>query len=240
MLKNFPLLALDNQLRFGSESGPLALRMQPHWLWHPEPEDKPPANNPNPENSFQKLLDKKNQDGIALARELFDENHELRKRNRELKAKVPADGTVILSAEDAKAWEAYRALGKPEEIGQKLKDGDEAKTKLSGLEEEKVLSGVATELKWKPEVLSDLAKGKNLTWVVTEKDGKKTVSVKDADGKEHPAEDYAKANWSLYLPALQAEESDRQIPAGGAGKGGGTGSAATDYLNRLYTPQKTQ
>lgn len=175
---------------------------------------------------------------IEKAADLEADNFEL--RNSEEDSQLP-EGSVVLTAEQAKAWEAYQALGKPEEIGQKLKDGEAAITERDGLKEKEVLSGVATELKWKPEVLSDLAKGKNLTWTIAEKDGKKTVSVKDADGKEHPAEEYAKANWSLYLPALQAGDSDRQIPAGGAGKGGGTGgSAATNYLNKRYATPKTQ
>src|SRR5690348_11093557 len=62
-----------------------------------------------------------------------------REKIRELTEKLeaaekgkPADGSVVLSSEEATRWKAYEALGKkPEEITAALTKGEEAVTKLA-------------------------------------------------------------------------------------------------------------
>lgn len=59
-----------------------------------------------------RLVGKYGNERAALA-VLADESIDYRETLRELKAKAPGEGAVVLSADDAKQWEAFRALGKP-------------------------------------------------------------------------------------------------------------------------------
>ena len=61
------------------------------------------------------LLARHNNDANSLARDLLGENAKLRREradlreeNTKLTAKVPADGTLVLSGDDVKAWQAYK------------------------------------------------------------------------------------------------------------------------------------
>ena len=69
-----------------------------------------PNNVPDPAHAFQGLLAKHNNDATAVAAKLFDENFQLRTKNRELSDKLPKDGSTVLTADEAKAWIAKGAL----------------------------------------------------------------------------------------------------------------------------------
>lgn len=207
-----------------------------------------------PEASFQRLLDRNNNDGIGIARQLFGENHDYRKEIRELKeqvaqltGKVPAEGTTVLSAADALLWQAYQALGKPDEIKQGLEKRTELQGKLTELERETLLRGVAESAGYKPVVLSQLdrmaaAQGKQLVFDMRDVtvDGKTTKAafVKDGD-KEVPLGEYAQSNWSDFLPALT------QSSSGGGQQSGtrfvtqhaGSGSGKTDLVSTFLQEQ---
>lgn len=58
---------------------------------------------------------------------LFNDNKELRDELRDLKTKVPKDGTVVFSKEEADALVAYRALGKPEDLSFAVTERDTLK-----------------------------------------------------------------------------------------------------------------
>lgn len=60
----------------------------------------------------------------------------------ELKAKLPADGAVVVAQDDAAALEAYRALGKPEEVKAALDAKAAAEGKLHTLERDATLRDV--------------------------------------------------------------------------------------------------
>lgn len=76
-----------------------------------------PETYPNPAAGFQALLDAHKQDALGVASKLFDDNYQLREKNRELRKQVPAKGAVILSGGDAQAWESFKATGiKAEEL----------------------------------------------------------------------------------------------------------------------------
>ena len=97
------------------------------------------GNNPDPKGAgdgdavakaFQALLAKHNNDAGALATKLFDENHSLREKNRELAAKVPLPGSLVLSGDDVAAWPAYQKLGKPGDLEAAVNEGRAAKADL--------------------------------------------------------------------------------------------------------------
>ena len=73
-----------------------------------------------------------------------EKNRQLREENEALKKRVPAEGAVVLSTEDAKAWEAFAALKlKPEDVSQAIKERDEATGKLKELSRNEQLRAAA-------------------------------------------------------------------------------------------------
>jgi hypothetical protein len=178
-------------------------------------EDSPMADdNPqggNPAEALQKLLDKKNGDAMAVSLMLLSENFDLRSKNRELRDKVPADGSVVLKKEDADRLAAFDALKlKPEEVTAKLQSVTELEGKIKGHEKDGALRSVS-EAGWKFSVLKDFDTLEGgLEYLVKDetKDGKTTkIAYVKADGKERPLEEYAKEKRPDLLPAMQAGET---------------------------------
>lgn len=135
-----------------------------------------------------------------------------------LRAKLPADGAVMVSKDDAAALEAYRALGTPETLQQAQAAAQDAQAKLAGLERDARTRAAADAAGYKPGVLATLAGNVEL---VTKpgKDGAQAFVV--ADGTETPLEDYAAQHWGDFLPALRPAASAPpvapDIDAGGRG-----------------------
>jgi hypothetical protein len=91
----------------------------------------------DPAAAFQRLLDQNKNDGLAVASKLFDENFQLRTKNRDLSAKLPKDGAVVLTDDDAKEWNAFKALNV------KAADAKKAIESIPALEKQnKELSGM--------------------------------------------------------------------------------------------------
>lgn len=209
------------------------------------------------DQAFQRLLDRKNSDGISLARELFTENYNYRRNNEELKrqvgdlqGKAAPEGAVMLTGDNAKAWIAYQALGKPEEVKQGLDERTQLQGKVSAQEREALIRGVAEAAGYKPAVLANLdrvakAEGKTLGFELrdTTVDGKvvKVPYVKDGDNAS-PLTDYAVTNWADFMPALSVQGTQQQQPAGtrfplqhaATGTQGGQ-----DFVDKFLTEQQT-
>lgn len=170
---------------------------------------------PNPAEAFQKLLDRKNNDANAVALQLFGENFDLREKLRESKTKIPVDGSVVLTADEAKQWKAYVDLGvEPKDIKKalaSLPELEKSNKELSGMETFRELADIGLEgSKLKLSVLKDqLAKYPDAVIRFDEqadKDGNKAkvAFIKPtADGTESPFTDFAAQNLSDYLPALK-------------------------------------
>lgn len=71
-----------------------------------------------------------------------------------LQAKVPGDGAAVLSASDAKALEAYRALGKPEDVKKALDALPDLQGKVAASERLERLRKLATVTKADADVLA--------------------------------------------------------------------------------------
>jgi hypothetical protein len=154
---------------------------------------------------------------LALLRKvdkLEADNYSLRKERRELKGKIPGDGVRILTVDEAKDLEAYRALGKPDEIGRAVAERD-------GLRRAEHYRDVAALLGWKSTVFSDLADAKKLRVEIDPNwkgpDGKAApartalVVAKGEDGTETrtPLADHVESQWPDYLPALRQQAGPR-------------------------------
>jgi hypothetical protein len=188
----------------------------------------------DPAQGYQRLLERHNNDALGMARTLYDENFQYRQRIRDLEGRLPAQGAVVLPAEDAARWQAYQQLGAVDALTQQLQAAQTAQSELTGLRRDAQLRQVAEVAGYKPAVLGRLAG--ELAMEVREAEGKKSVVVKDGD-KETPLAEYAQTHWADFLPALQAGQ--QQPPqSSGTGfvrqdAGGKSPSSAPDYLKEF-------
>lgn len=211
------------------------------------PEDDPEE--PRERTRPTDILDRHGRDALRLAEKLADaqndtfslreKNRRLREETAALRGRVPADGSVVLSAEDAAAWKAYQELGKAEDLKKRLTDSEGATTELTKLRRDAVIRDVADVAKFRASVLADRAQGLDLAVREVEENGKKVKrAVVVTDGKDTPLDAYAKEHWADYLPALQLGEQR----AGGTHTPSGTpfprqhgaGDAPTDNPARAY------
>jgi hypothetical protein len=180
----------------------------------PTPTPAPAAQTPSPTpgdpaEGYRKLLEKHQNDTGAVASKLYDENHSLRETNRTLKAKVPADGAVVLTPDQAKAWSAYTALGTPEVVTVIKAEHGQYATERQAAALDKLHGQAADAHGWKPAVLARLVAQDRLeVTLITAKDaaGKEvtTAHVKDG-GQDVTLPEYAKAHWGDFLEVLAAK-----------------------------------
>jgi hypothetical protein len=198
----------------------------------------PPADD---RQNLQGLLQRHNNDAMAVVATLLSENHSLRDERRTLRGQLPAQGAVVLSPEQAQQWTAYQGLGALDALQQQLQQAQTAQSELSGLRRESLLGRVQEASGYKASVLGKLPGADKLDFEVRETtvDGKavKSVVVKDG-GKETALADYVKANWADFEPALVAGQQQQQQPSGTAfvrqsGSGTATGGdVASEFLKQ--------
>lgn len=207
--------------------------------------------------SFNKRLEKMDGNATGMAMMLFNENYQLRDKLRTTEGKVSPEGATVLTGDDAKAWEAYKVLGKPDEVKQGLDERTQLQTQVTEALRGETLRSVAEAAGYKPAVLAQLdrmakASGKDLAFEVrdVQVDGKtvRAPFVKEGD-KELGVTDYAAANWGDFLPALAIQSqgttdgnsSGTRYPAQATGSNSRpvTGKdVAQNTINRAYAPRK--
>ena len=180
----------------------------------------PGGGNPNPatppaddRQNLQGLLQRHNNDAMAVIATLLSENHGLRDERRTLRGQIPAQGAVVLTAEQATAWQSYQQLGALDALQQQLQGAQTAQTELASLKRSALIRDAAEVAGYKASVLGKLPGADKLDFQIreVEQDGKKAKSVVVKDGdKETPLDAYAKTNWSDFLPALQAAQQSGQ------------------------------
>lgn len=174
----------------------------------------------------------------ALA-QLADENRELRDDRRDLREKVKkfeAPGTVVLTADEAKEYEGFKALGKKAADVKKELDGvPEMRAKLADHDRRAIADEAAPLVGYNPATLRELITDKRLEISFRDetKDGKpvRVPLVKPAgDDKAQaiPLTEYAAKNLTAYIPALTAKPST------------GSNSSAGAAGSRVQTPHVEQ
>lgn len=149
--------------------------------------------------------------------QLVSKQIELERDLAKARGRAAPEGSRVLTADEAKEYEALTALGASKDLKTRLEKGDAAVVSLAGRERGDTLREVAEAAGYKLPVLTRLSEG--LTFEIgaeVEKDGKKSkpVTVKYEDGKKTaPLDQYAKEHWSDFEGSLRADTS-----AGGAGK----------------------
>jgi hypothetical protein len=148
----------------------------------------------------------------ALKAENYDLRHErkqLREERRRLLASDPGENGIVLTGDDAKAWERYKALGSPEVIERAQVDAAD----LARFRNDEVVKRAGAIAKFKPALLGRLlsADALELEFGTSRREGMDTptVNVKGADGKLVPLEEYAASHWPDALPTLRAGTDSR-------------------------------
>jgi hypothetical protein len=210
------------------------------------------AGGQDPASAFQRLLDQNKNDGLAVASKLFDENFQLREKNRELKGKLPTDGAVVLSADDAKEWQAFKALDKKAEDVKKALDSsaelEKQNKELAGMESLRELSDIGLDgSKLKISVLKDQMQrfpDAELTFKSEkDKDGNeaKVAYIKpDKDSKELAFTEFATDKFADYLPSLKVSTEANTVIKPGNGPDPKPQGNATSVFDRIRESMKTE
>jgi hypothetical protein len=217
-------------------SGRAAIAQNP-WKAQPAPfgkDDDDDDEGTGRARSFQQMMARATS-AEAAGEELFRDNFKLREERRtlrqqvaDLQGKMP-EGSMVITKEQAAAFEAYQKLGTPEEAAKKLEEGTAAAAKLTQMEKGTQAADAAKALKFSPEVFQKLTQldGLEVVTKTVQLDGKpvSAVYLKKADGTEVEAIEYAKANWAPFQAALTSAGDGG---AGGGGAGGGEGKPPAD------------
>lgn len=178
---------------------------------------KADAETPPPAPDLGKLV----QDAIAKAgdpnaamKSLVADNYALRDDLRAARAKLPADGSVVLSGDDARDWGQYRQFGKPGDLRKTIDEHKSLGERVATHERDETLRGVSEKAGVEFAVLKTLA-GSTLVFGETkgkDKVGKEItiVTVKDGEAQPVPFDEYAAAKWGKFLPALKPPATTQQ------------------------------
>jgi hypothetical protein len=154
------------------------------------------------EQALMRILEKQS--------ELLADNHRLRTQRTNLKqqladatGKVPVEGSRVLTTDEAKIYDAYIALGKPDALKTAIDANGQATAELAALKREKTIAKAAEAAGFKASVLAQLAGDLD----IQTKAGKdnKPLAVVVKDEKETPLSDYAAQEWADFLPALETK-----------------------------------
>lgn len=193
--------------------------------------------NGNIEEALQRLWTD-NADARRQAREARTDANRLRQQIEEIGAPV---GGVTLTPEEAASWEAYQALGVPENIRTQIETGSTASAELVELRRIERIRRSAELAGYRPQILIDLDKATNgLAWeIATDNDGNQVAMITAGDRDPVPLTDYAAAQWAAYMPVLQDGERGTPYPVQPPtqSRPSGRSSLAADFLER--TNQRT-
>jgi hypothetical protein len=169
-------------------------------------------------NDPAKALEHVIRSGNALYKRFADLEAELAR----IRGQVPAEGSLVLSADQAKTWKAIEALNlNPEQITAAVSKLPELEKRVAEHDRAELVRKAAGLVGWKEEVLNDLvaAKALKIELKEVEKDGKKVqqavVTQEGAEPTELSA--YGDSHLAAYLPALKndATEQPPRQPSGG-------------------------
>lgn len=169
--------------------------------------------------------------------------------NFALRQKQAPDGGIVLDREQRQRWEAFEALGKPDELKTTLEQAQKDRAAVEKAEKAQALSQVASAAGWDAEAftsLNDMTPG--LEWRVQEvKKGEDKIQQAQVKVGEEwkDADAFAEERWKKFLPVLQSESTaggadqqtetrtETRVPTGGAGGGKGRAYTVEEAEKRL-------
>lgn len=126
-----------------------------------------------------------------LAKKVADlerDNQKFRDKNKELEAtaaKVPAEGAIVLTGDEATAYAAWKALEmKPEDVAKLKSDNATLAADKAERDRKDAFAGAVEALKWPKDVVATLLDMKSLDGATVEV---KTEKVQGKDGKQEDA-----------------------------------------------------
>lgn len=162
-----------------------------------------------------------------------------------VKTQLPPEGSVILKGADKDRWEAYTALGKPDELQAALTERDTLNAEKVKRERQDSINQAAEAAGYKANVLGKLNGIDAVSFEVREIEAEgqkvKKAFVKDAEGKETPLSDYVSANFADFLPALtKPTEAPKPTTAAFPKQeaGGGKAAPASPVQARIQARQE--
>lgn len=169
-----------------------------------------------------------NADARRQARQARDDanaaNAEARNLRRQLEQSTP-EGSIQLTAEEAAAWEAYKALGEPATLQTTIDAASEASAELARLQRQDLIRKSAELAGFSAGILADLDRANpGLHFEIAEaEDGSRQAMIKPGEEADPvPLAQYAETAWAQYLPVLRPAQGSgpaplqypRQRPAG--------------------------
>ena len=202
----------------------------------------PPPARADPSKGYEAALKKHENDHAAMARQTYADSQRYRAERDEARAKLPKDGSLILTGDDAARWGELSKLGKSDEIQAQLEAGKAAASEVSAFRREKLYHQAATAMGFDADVLAGLPGVADL--VIEIKDGQRNgkparlaeivTTVKDDKGndveKRIALDKYAETIWPKFLPALKTG-AYVATPKGG-------GTPAPRQLSRFATGEQ--
>lgn len=168
---------------------------------------------PDPNQAFQSLLERNNNDARAVANLLFTENYtyrqELRQAQQQLQdaqGRIPREGSVVLDNTQATLWQQYQTLGTPEQLTQTIRTD--------------LIRQAAEAHGYKASALDTLARNLPLELRQEEVDGQTVPMAYVLQGENNAIrlDQYAQTHWPDFLPSLTAAPGAskviKQTPSG--------------------------
>ncbi len=184
-------------------------------------------------------------DGAEL-KDLVNKVIDLEATNFKLRQRETPEGGKSLTPAEAKEWDAYRALGKPDTLKTELETGRTAVTERDDLRRSAEVATVADVAKAKASVLTERLERGGLSAKVQGEGDKRAVHVFDKDGKDlGELKEYATKNWADYVPALfPGDAQGAQQGQGGtavtgqAGASSAQGAGANGYAAKVLAARQ--
>ena len=199
--------------------------------FHSEDDGQPQGGEPSRASD---MLDRYGRDALKLAEKLAEvqsDNYSLREKNRTLRqelkdtaAKAAPDGARVLTADEAKAYDAYLALGTPDALKGAQEAAESDRAALSGLRRETAIRAAAEAHGYKPGLLGKVPSLNGKDVIV--KDGAAFVD-------DQPLPDYLAAHDADFLDALPVAPTAQPYPRQSAG-GGAPLNAGQAHIQRTY------
>jgi hypothetical protein len=165
--------------------------------------------------SYQAALQRANNSSAMLAEQLWRENYKLRHTKRTLTTELNQfrnrlpEGAVVLSGEEATAFQTYQQLGKPGDLQAALEEKQRQAAELTALQRSGMLRQVADASGYVYEVLKTLDKPELVFEVEPSEQGPVAYvsypTGQDDTRERKPLAEYAAANWKAFLPSLQPQ-----------------------------------
>lgn len=175
---------------------------------------------------------------------LAGENRDYRARHRrdketidQLQGKLPKEGSVVLTPEQAQEWTAFQALGKAAEVKDKLDKATNLEAQVQDYQRAEVFRAASEAVGYNTTVLAERVKADGLHVEMRDaqvddgkggKVAKKLPHVRKADKADEqlvPLTEYADKNWAVWMPSLKVANGK---PAGGGVTLPGHTTTATD------------